>query len=307
MNFNLSKIYSTTRHRRNERGIALISVLWVLLLLSALAATSAYVTRTNAILVHRDLEMAQAEVYADAAVAATISLLADARPKRHPRIDGIAKSWLYEGVPVTVSVSNEAGRVDVNEADDDLILAFLISQGIDQNAASRLLEDLRHWQDTDNDSTARDDEIGQNSAVARTATLRGRPLAAIEQLNQIPSWAAHNISCWLPEFTVFTGLSGVSVNDAGPQTLRALQWADAHSLGGRKWTTSVAPPIGEHFVLPEVVRVVANATVSKDVSATAVWVGRIGGEHDHPVLTMHWDHRPAPDSSLCKDPGAIAK
>ncbi len=135
MNSVHSRTSSKTRPRRRqsprspESGIALISVLWVLLLLSALAATTVYVSRTNALLVRRSLQLAQAQAAADAAIVYTLSNLSDEQVSRRGPTDGSARSWQFNGVDVTIMVTNEAGRIDVNAADDDLIYAFLISQG----------------------------------------------------------------------------------------------------------------------------------------------------------------------------------
>src|SRR5258708_1738433 len=107
--------------RSPEQGIALISVLWVLLLLSGLAAAAAVMARTDAILTHKLGEFAQAESTTDAALVNAISMLSDEKTSRHPRIDGRPQTWEFQGIPVAVAISNEDGRIDLNTADDDLI------------------------------------------------------------------------------------------------------------------------------------------------------------------------------------------
>jgi hypothetical protein len=281
MSSSLSRMYSKPRHRNPERGIALISVLWVLLLLSALAATATYIVRTNAILTHRSLELARAQAAADAAIVDTISKLSDEQVARHPPIGGAAQNWEFDGFTVTITISNEAGRIDVNAASDDLILAFLQSEGIDQSTAATLLGDLRD--------------------------RHNGPLESLSQLRRIPSWNAQNTDCWMSSLTVYTGLPGVAVSDATPRALAALRWAQEHHLGNRDWiatTSSFANASTARAVLGEVLRIRASATDSKDAGASAGWVGRLTGDRQIPILTMRWDHDVPVSSSACNSVSA---
>ncbi len=271
MNSRPSKTFSKNR-QNHERGIALISVLWVLLLLSGLASAAAFMARTNAVLVHRLGEFAQAESTADAAIVRAISELSNEKALQHPPIDDQPQSWNLQGIPVTFLISNEAGRIDLNTADNDLILAFLQSQGVSEGTASGLLNDLnshRHGSD------------------GTKYMLRTR-----DELRQIPSWNAQNLDCWMGAFTVYSGLSGVNSRDAPPVVLRTLRWAQDHHFRNREWITagpSSTPLIEERSVSGEVLRIRATATVSKDLAASREWVGRLTGDRDKPTLTMRWD------------------
>jgi general secretion pathway protein K len=290
MSSSLSRKYSKTLRRNPDRGIALISVLWVLLLLSALAATATYIARTHAILAHRALDLARAQAAADAAIVDTISKLSDEQTARHPSIGGGVGNWEFDGFTVVVSISKEAGRIDVNTASDELILAFLQSQGMSQDIASTLLDALR-------DRPAR----GLNRATGNG------PLESLEELRQIPSWTAQNPGCWMDSLTVYTGLPGVDVADATPKALAALQWAQAHHLGNRDWIAAAPAAAGAtatRSVFGEVLRIRATASATKDVSTTSEWVGRLTGDRQKPILTMRWEHDVPTAPSACSSIGS---
>src|ERR1700731_4636629 len=138
MSSNHLRTFSET-HRSHETGIALISVLWVLLLLAGLASTVAFMARTNAILTHKLGEFAQAEATVDAAIVNAISMLSDEKSSRHPPIGRQSQTWEFQHVQTTVEISKEAGRIDINTANDELILAFLNSQGVSEARATTLL------------------------------------------------------------------------------------------------------------------------------------------------------------------------
>jgi type II secretory pathway component PulK len=277
-----SKMYSMSRRNR-ERGIALISVLWVLLLLSGLAGAASFMARTNAILMHKLGESAQAESVTDAALVNAIAMLSDENPSRHPRLESQPQTWEFQGIPVTVSISNEAGRIDVNTADEDLILAFLYSQGIPEDRATVMLGDLRKHQHVDN-------------GPAPAGTLR-----TIEELNTIPNWAAQNLDCWKDALTVYTGLPSVNSSDAPEQVGAALKWAKDHRIGNRDWASANAASAvrSDQSLLGEVIRIVASASPTPGITASSEWIGRLTGDAHQPTLTMRWSRAPSVSGSTC--------
>ena len=273
-----SKTFSKNRQSR-ERGIALISVLWVLLLLSGLAGAAAFMARTNAVLTHKLGEYAQADASADAAIVDAISRLSDEQAARHPATDG--SPWALQDWQAMLSISNEAGRIDVNAADDDLILAFLQSQGASEETASQLLSDLN----------------------ARRHAINGTKMRTLVELRQIPSWKAQNIDCWMGSLTVYSGLPGVSERDAPPQVKEALVWARDHQMTGQiAIATTAATPnsLTGRSVLGEVLRIVANVSTSTTVHASSEWVGRLTGDVHQPMLTMRWSRVETARSTACE-------
>jgi hypothetical protein len=267
-------MYSKNRPK-SERGIALISVLWVLLLLSGLASTAAFMARANAILAHKLGQVAQAEAAADAAVISAISMLSDEKTSRHPPLDS-PQTWEFQGIPVSVSITKEASRIDVNTADDDLLLAFFYSEGVTPERATTLLRDLRKLQ-------------GVVSGPASPGTLR-----TIEELKKVSSWAAQNLDCWSDSMTVYSGLPGVSIGDATGQVRAALKWArDHHAESNDDSTATAVKPSApsDRSMLGDVIRIVARVARAPDISTSSEWVGRLTGDARQPVLTMKWSQQ----------------
>jgi hypothetical protein len=298
MSSNRSKTYSRQcrkkHHPNREVGIALISVLWVLLLLSALASAAASIARTNAILTHRALELAQAQAATDAAIVDTISRMSDGQVSRHLPV-GSSRDWEFGGFKMAVSVSDEAGRIDVNTADRDLLLAFLYSQGVDENAAGVMLDQLRRG------------EPGTNSGKSADGS-NYRPLQTVDELRRLPAWQTQHVDCWLDSLTVYTGLPGITAADATAKGLQALRWAKAHQSGGHDWIIDPNAASGAVFgrsMLGEVLRIVATSSGSTDVVATSEWVGRLTGDARKPILTMRWEHIRTEPRSACNGASAV--
>jgi general secretion pathway protein K len=282
MNFKLSRKYSKLPRSRST-GIALVSVLWLLLLLSGLAATVAYTARVEALLTRRGFDLARAQAAADAAVVNTISKLSDEDAARRPPL-GAPQSWDFDGISTTVSVTREAGRINVNAANDELLSGFLQANGVNEDTASTLVKELRTWQ-------GRSAELG--------TTARSSSLATIEQLRQVPGWHAQNLNCWMGSLTVYSGQADVAAYDATPGALAALRWMQAHHPDSSYVPTSeVSPPASARSVLGDVIRIRASA-VASEVTTSSEWVGRLTGDITRPTLTMLWDHGTPRESSSC--------
>jgi hypothetical protein len=271
--------------RSRERGIALISVLWVLLLLSGLASAAAFMARTSAILTHKLGELAQAESATDAAIVNAIAMLSDEKTSRHPAVDGQAQVWEFQGFPVSVSISKEAGRIDLNTASDGLIRAFLYSRGIGEDHVVTMLSNLRAYQHAEN-------------GPASVGTLR-----SVEELRQIPSWAVQSVDCWMDSITVYTGLPHVNASDAGTQVTAALKWANDHHVDNRDWVGAsiTAATNVDQSLLGEVIRINASTSLDPGISVGGEWIGRLTGDAHQPTLTMKWRRMSAALNSSCKN------
>lgn len=280
---------SRKRHPRvRESGIALISVLWVLVLVTSLAATTVYISRTNALLVRRAADLAQAQAAADAAIVNTLTNLSNEQGSPHGPVDGSARSWQFNGAEVTISVTNEATRIDVNAGEDDLIYAFLRSQGVAEDDSRALLMSLRQWQQVSDPGI----ENGMLTASVRAQGVANikRALLSVDELAQIPAWRSQPLRCWSDAFTVYTRSVSVTSIGAGAMDLAALKWADEHHLGDKGWMNSSVSSWtnGSKSLSGEILRIVAQATLSDAVSARTEWVGRLTGNSDSPALTMRW-------------------
>src|SRR5690349_8508445 len=87
--------------RSQANGIALLSVLWVLMLLGMLAASAVVLVRQQATVTHRDAERARVSAAADAALVYTIARLSDTQSARHPAVGAAPQPWSFEGIATT--------------------------------------------------------------------------------------------------------------------------------------------------------------------------------------------------------------
>lgn len=217
-----------------------------------------------------------------------ISQLSDDQLARHPPI-GALQSWDFDGVPVTMMITPEASRIDVNAASDDLLLAFFKTSGVRSDLGLVLLNELRNAQKPDGIGQGHGPQIGDYRQGGLTSFLRNGPLESVEQLRQIPSWRAQDLNCWMSSLTVYTGQAGVDATNASQPVFAALKELSKPAPAASATPSSGSGPDPNQLVSGAVFRIEATAQVS-DVTSTSLWVGRFTGDSQRPALTMRWDH-----------------
>ena len=289
MNSNLLKKYSrpSPLRRNRESGIALFSVLWVLLLLSTLAAAASFMARNTANLVHQSVEIAETEAALDGAIVGAIRDLSDETRSRMTPIDGTSTTWRDGEFEGELTIRRETGRIDLNTADSTLLEVFLQSQGLGNDEASRMASNLQSYVGGESAPVP----IRPAQAALQIALDRrlAHALTSVNELKRVPGWTADQVICWAKSFTVYTGLPGVSLAEAGPAVANALQWGADHHIEGyavyqkqeKQTTPNLESLSGTGF------RIVVRSSGNMHLART--WVGRVTGEAERPTLTFRWD------------------
>src|SRR5207302_10532976 len=96
--------------------MALLLVIWVLALLSLLAAGLTVAARSEAVLVRNREQSAQAQAIAEAGASLAILGLLEIDPAAQWRADGEERHFAFGGGPVVVLVQDESGEIEINPA-----------------------------------------------------------------------------------------------------------------------------------------------------------------------------------------------
>ncbi|WP_237332997.1 general secretion pathway protein GspK [Zobellella iuensis] len=131
------------------RGIALVSVLWVLILLTLLATGLSLNSRSQAQQSSNITHAAQLRHAADAGM--HLALLALAQPQdRQPWLaDGSPHLIQLDDMEIRVAIFNESGRIDLNAAGPELLDGLLATIGLDDGQRARLVDAIMDWRDGD--------------------------------------------------------------------------------------------------------------------------------------------------------------
>ena len=112
----------------SESGVALIVVLWLIVLLTLLASAAATLSVTHRRSLERYGETVRERALEDSAIRLTVlRLLAAKEPERARLLSRPQKVTVLDSV-VAVTVTREAGRVDLNTSDSLMLPGSFLSQ-----------------------------------------------------------------------------------------------------------------------------------------------------------------------------------
>jgi len=208
--------------RRSDprRGVVLVTVLWTISLLSALAMAASVTFRGYAgvMAVERDRVQGEALLTAGLETAAgIIGTLGEA-----PLADVETTVNLGTGA-VRARLNDEGGRIDVGKAPVELLVAMLRSIGAPKAAASDVARRIVERRDPG--QTTRSETRRRSANGAAKAAGAGQPFSDIRQLQSIPGMMPDWIAAMAPLTTVF-GSETVNPLTAPPGVIAALPGAD---------------------------------------------------------------------------------
>jgi len=189
----------------SRRGIALISVLWVLVLLSLMAASFTRITRGETNLTRNLVENAKAEALADAGVAEAVLGLSRTAAEGGWRADGSVYAWRFAGGEIRVAVEDEGGKIDLNAAQTELLQGLFDAAGLTAGDAAALADavvDFRDANDLRQLNGAEDDDY---SAAGLSYGAKDGPFARIEELRQVLGMTPRIYDLVAPGVTVYSG------------------------------------------------------------------------------------------------------
>ncbi|HEV7367819.1 hypothetical protein [Arenibaculum sp.] len=206
-----------------QRGIALLSVLWALALLSTLAGGLVAEARTDARIARNAVEAARARALAEAGVARAILALATSiQSGMISRPDGSPAIYAFADGEVQVSVRDEGGKIDLNLAPREALQGLFLSLGIDRASSESLTDAILDWRDGDTlrRPAGAEDEDYRRAGVASGA--KDASFIAVEELARVLGMAPEVYARLEPLVTVHSRMIRVNPDTAPPEVLAAV-------------------------------------------------------------------------------------
>jgi len=209
-------------HRR-QRGVALVLVIWLVTLLMVVAGSFAYSVRIDARAARNAALIAQGEAIAQAAVArAAIELF---KPQGQPEVwrrEDAPRQWAFDGARVSVRLTDESAKIDINSANNELLKGLFRAGGASEDEAARLLDAVLDWRDADalrRPFGAEEPDYAQAGLASRPANY---PFQATEELQLVLGMRPELYQRIAPMITVHSRQPGVNPHLANRATLLAI-------------------------------------------------------------------------------------
>jgi general secretion pathway protein K len=188
-------------HPSSERqqGFALLVVLWVVALLSLQVSLFSLTIRDAGALAGSELAIVRGEALASAGIELAAAHLLEPEDGKRWSVDGSTREVRFGGANLAIKITDEAGRLDLNAMDDEILDALLRPYGGSAEAVTQ-------WVD------------------------RNGPFLDATQLAQAIGLRTSQLQALLPHLTVYGGDGKINPQVAARETLLLLPGVDAFSV-----------------------------------------------------------------------------
>ena len=188
------------------RGAALLLVLWLVALLTALVGAYALTARIEALQGRVGSRGAMAQEIARAGMEYALVRVADRNPETHWQPNGRAYAWRFDGHYVQVRIIDETGKVDLNQADVPLLSRLMQVLGEPPDASDALAAAIVDWRDADDLSQpVGGAEDGDYAAAGRPYGAKDAPFETIAELEQVLGMTPDLYARLEPFLTLYSG------------------------------------------------------------------------------------------------------
>lgn len=233
--------------RGRQRGIALIAVLWIVVLLSIVAASFMTETRTDTRLARNLIDITEAEALADAGVLCAINAkmrslidqdfddfeddlgepvvpVSQAGTCELSELsgDGTLDRFGFAGGEVWISVQDDGGKIDLNIAPEALLRGLFLVNGLDQDQADAMVAAIADFVDDDHLAKLNGAEDGDYASAGLAWGAKDAPFESVAELQQVMGMTAALYERVAPVLTVRSGRPGIDPETASREALMAL-------------------------------------------------------------------------------------
>lgn len=263
-------------HAPGDRGFALLTVLLGMAVLAALVAAIGVLAEQQGRHARNLAEAAKAEALADGGVHHAVAQLRRMLHDPAWQGDGQAHLLQVEDGTIEITVADEAGRVDLNAADEGLLRALLLGIGLDERAADQVKDAILDWADADDLKRLNGAEAAEYRA-ARLPPPPNRPFALIDELRLVKGIGPELARRLLPFVTIHARQRGIDPSVATPELTTLLRGAElklppAFIMGSKR----------QVFAIRAIGRTARGATFVREA------IVRVLRDPAHPVTILAW-------------------
>ena len=232
------------------RGVALIIVLWMLVLLSIIAATLSVNARTETRLAYNATATAEARALARAGIEYARWLLSIRELRKHWPSDGSERPWQFADATILIRVQDQAGLIDLNHAPAELLHGLLATTDRPKSERMALVAAIQDWRDPDHHARPRGAEAHRYRAAGKTFMPRNAGFESVAELALVLGMTTELYAQVAPALTVHSGRAGVDPRRAPLAVLYAMPgWSRTAAedyAASRRWNdaeTTVPAPL----------------------------------------------------------------
>jgi general secretion pathway protein K len=259
------------RHRQeNQRGIALLLVLWMLIILIGIIGVFALIASTEQQQGKLLARTAQAHYAAEGGVDVATMRLSNPDPLLQWVPDNRVYQYTVDKTRIEIHAVDESGKVDINVAGSDVIYPLILAMDVDAKQAADITSAIMDWRDPDDLLTLPGGaEDPQYASANRPYGSKDGAFQTISELQQVLGMTPELYAKLQPFITIYSGLSRPNPSFASPEVLAAsgLQAAQIAQLLAQREAWKPGMPV---FTLPDGNPLATSGTGTYSISSLAI-------------------------------------
>jgi general secretion pathway protein K len=276
-----------TTHSR-EHGFALVSVLCAAAILAIIVASVLATSRSEIRLAQQEQQIAELDTIASGALNIAILRLLDPSISMQPPVDATPFTVYFAEHLLRLTVQDEAGKIDLNMVQPDLLLRLLISTGVDPIAAQTLADRILDWREAGIGKRLNGAKAPEYRAAGYAYGPREGPFETVEELKLVMGMTPQLFDALAPTLTVYSQTPWVDPSVAPPGVLRALPGMDEGAVAGLLQARAAggSTPVvklGHAFTIS------VEADGPDQLLARRSGVVRLTGRQNAPIWVYRWD------------------
>jgi general secretion pathway protein K len=193
-----------------------------LAVLSAVSLSLLWSGNTSYRLARNGLGAAEVNSTVEAAVNRAALALLDPQVERRWRTDGLVQSFDFNGNRVNVSIQDELGRIDLNQAGPSLLTGLAQSVGLEYQVAANLTDKILDWRSAESLKHLNGAKDADYRARESNYRPRNGPFQSVDELQLVMDVTPTLFKKLKPALTVYSGRQFVDPAAAPREVLLAL-------------------------------------------------------------------------------------
>lgn len=278
-----------------ERGWALVSVLWMLAILTMLVAAAQALSFSSEQREQRALAQARMEAGFHAGIVRAVIGIQDPRAEQRWRVDGVPQDFELDGETVRITIQDQLGLVDLNAADASLINQLLRSAGVAKDDAETLTNNIVDWRSRDSAGLTRlhGTTAEQYARIGMAWRPRHGEFQSVDELRLVLGMTSDLFARIAPALTVYSRHPAIDTGLAPRAALLAyypdqpdrvdevLRARNRPANGARGTLAQTANLAGQAFAISVILPARAPGTAREAVVM-------LTGVANHPFLVLLW-------------------
>jgi len=222
---------------RDQQGFALVSVLWGMAILSLIALSLLSRTSVAAKLERNHWHRIQAEARMETAINRAVLALLD----HNWPVDGKPRHLTLDDNDIEVTIRDEAGKIDLNRADEETLQKLFASVGLSASEAERIVACILDWREDGafkrlNGAKASDYRMAKSSYVPRNGAFQ-----SLDELALVLGMTPALYAKVKPALTIFSQQQNVQLDQSPPEVLKVFGDIRPNTNAGFDITGLTAP------------------------------------------------------------------